>query len=108
MVQTRTMVYKFTFEQATKIASHYQYLVGADMDNLPIHHVVIAPYDETMYSLFINNFQYSEDNKTALAHSGSDSNAMRVVLVHLDKFGGNVMTSDIDAYLTRTMGKKIY
>ena len=102
----------FTFDIAKKLVAHYQFLIGQDFDeqqyNSKITHILIAPNDPIQYEKFINSFNQSGDNQTALLHSGIDKAQVRILLAHHDTWGGNIFTSDLDRFLTRMNIEKVY
>lgn len=99
----------FTIDEARAIVKHYQFLIGQDLDQkLTIHYILIAPSDFEQFKVFMQAFNITPDNQTALISSGIDTSKVKVLLVHHDTWGGNIMHSDLDMYLTRTKGEKVY
>jgi hypothetical protein len=102
----------FNIKDAKEVVAYYQYLIGKDFDmksgRYNITHIVIAPSDTTQFAKFLNVFNQTSDNQIALLRSGCDTSSVRVLLVHHDTWGGNILTSDIDRFLTRMGQEKIY
>ena len=106
------MRYEFDFETATKLISHYSYLIGEKIsESFPewnIEYIVIAPFEESQFKIFASEFNQRPNNETALIKSGYDPNKVRVLLVNHDRFRGTIYNRDIDVYLTKQNIEKIY
>ena len=102
----------FTFDKAKKMIKHYYYLIGQDiLDDFTDHkinYILIAPYDQTQFEIFIGEFNQNTSNKNSLAISGFDKENVRVILINHDTFRGNIFHYDIDKYLTKKRIDKVY
>lgn len=79
----------FTFPQALKLCEKLQNLIGSDIDPkngslLPIHYVVISPYDRESKIKYLSHFYHSEDSAKSMAISEYSGKYYDVVLVHLN------------------------
>jgi hypothetical protein len=102
----------FDLTTAKKVIAHYSYLIGQEIsDKFPghkIHHIVIAPYDTNQFTAFIGSFNQNENNEASLFASGFDKSKVKVVVIHHDKWRGDILHYDIDKFLTERQIEKVY
>ncbi len=102
----------FDLDTAKKVVAHYSYLIGQDIsDKFPehtIHHIVIAPADTDQFATFIGAFNQNENNEASLLASGFDKSKVKAILIHHDKWRGDIFHYDLDKYLTKKQIEKVY
>lgn len=102
----------FTLEQALLITDHYQYLVGELLDDSlvqsKISHISIAPSNNVEFSKFLGLYAGDENPLLALSQVVIEPSEVRILLLYLDKWNGNLLYSDIDSYLKRREIERIY
>lgn len=102
----------FDLNTAKKVIAHYSYLIGQDIsDKFPehkIHHIVIAPDDTNQFTTFVGSFNQNENNEASLLASGFDKSKVKVIVIHHDKWRGDILHYDIDKFLTEKNIDKAY
>lgn len=102
----------YNLDHAYKIIHHFQYLIGATLDNTlqtKIDHIVIAPVEKHQFSNFLLAFKSSKNNKTSLLFSGYDQFHVQIILVSFDKTNLYILqlnkylaTNNIDSNILKT------
>jgi len=102
------MIYYFTYDNAVKIIDKYSYLVGKDLESGEIHYLCVVPSNPQQGAAFMSALNQNDNPSLSLMQSGFDKSSVRILLIYHDRVGGNMVTSDIDAYLSRNNIEKVY